>query len=112
MPATVADTTTKGLCSIVAMPMWPKGEGRLAVNRVFLDTDMIVYANDARDAQKQARAMGLVTATMREGTGVISSQVMQEYAVVASGKLRQDPDTVLRQLLLLESFEVIQLRQR
>lgn len=60
------------------------------MNKVFLDTNLIVYANDARDAQKQARAIELVTATMREGTGVISTQVMQEYAVVAVGKLRQD----------------------
>jgi len=79
------------------------------VNKVFLDTNLIVYANDARDAQKQARAIELVHATMREGTGVISTQVMQEYAVVAHGKLRQDPDAILRQLLLLESLEVVQI---
>ena len=46
---------------------------------------------------------------MRDGAGVISTQVMQEYAVVASGKLRQDPDTILRQLLLLETLEVVQI---
>ena len=79
------------------------------MNKVFLDTNLIVYANDARDAQKQARAIELITAAMREGTGVISTQVMQEYAVVAGGKLRQDPDTILRQLLLLETLEVVQI---
>ena len=78
------------------------------MKKVFLDTNLIVYANDTRDAQKQVRAIELVTTTIREGTGVISTQVMQEYAVVAGGKLRQDPDTILRQLLLLESFEVVQ----
>ena len=79
------------------------------MNKVFLDTNLIVYANDARDAQKQTRAIELVSAAMRDGTGVISTQVMQEYAVVAHGKLRQDPDTILRQLLLLESLEVVQI---
>ncbi len=79
------------------------------MNKVFLDTNLIVYANDARDAQKQARAIELVTTAMRDGTGVISTQVMQEYAVVAGGKLRQDPDTILRQLLLLETLEVVQI---
>jgi len=34
---------------------------------------------------------------------------MQEYAVVAGGKLRQDSDTIRRQLLLLESLEVVQM---
>ena len=79
------------------------------MNKVFLDTNLIVYANDTRDAQKQARAIELITTAMREGTGVISTQVMQEYAVVAAGKLRQDPDTILRQLLLLETLEVVQI---
>ncbi|MGD0899483.1 MAG: PIN domain-containing protein [Thermoguttaceae bacterium] len=79
------------------------------MNKVFLDTNLIVYANDTRDAEKHARAIELVTAAMREGTGVISTQVMQEYAVVAGSKLQQDPDTILRQLLLLESFEVVQI---
>ena len=79
------------------------------MNKVFLDTNLIVYANDVRDPRKQARAIELVAAAMREGKGVISTQVMQEYAVVAAGILRQDPDTILRQLLLLESFEVEQI---
>lgn len=79
------------------------------MNKVFLDTNLIVYANDSRDGQKQAQAIDLVSTAMRDGTGVISTQVMQEYAVVASGKLRQDPDTILRQLLLLETLEVVQI---
>ena len=79
------------------------------MKKVFLDTNLIVYANDTRDVQKQTRAIELVTATIHEGTGVISTQVMQEYAVVAGGKLRQDSDAILRQLLLLESLEVVQI---
>ena len=79
------------------------------MKKVFLDTNLIVYANDTRDAPKQARAIELVTATIREGSGVISTQVMQEYAVVAGGKLRQAPDAIQRQLLLLESLEVVQI---
>jgi predicted nucleic acid-binding protein len=73
----------------------------------FLDTNLVVYANDARDPRKQARAIEVITAAMRDGTGVISTQVMQEYAVIAGGKLHQDPDAIVRQLLLLESLEVV-----
>jgi len=75
----------------------------------FLDTNLIVYANDARVPAKQARAIELVARAIRDRTGVISTQVMQEYAVVAGNKLHQDPDTILRQLLLLESLEVVQI---
>jgi len=79
------------------------------LSKVFLDTNIVVYANDARDQHKQARAIEVVTRLMREGNGVISTQVMQEYAVTASGKLHQHPDAILRQLLLLESLEVVQM---
>jgi len=73
----------------------------------FLDTNVIVCANDVRLPEKQARAIEVVTRAIRDGSGVISTQVMQEYAVVAGSKLHQDPDTILRQLLLLESLEVV-----
>jgi predicted nucleic acid-binding protein len=75
----------------------------------FLDTNLIVYANDDRDPQKQVRAIEVITREMRNGTGVVSTQVMQEYVVVAGSKLHQDPDTIVQQLLLLESLEVVQI---
>jgi predicted nucleic acid-binding protein len=75
----------------------------------FLDTNLVVYANDARVPEKQARAIEVVARAIRDRTGVISTQVMQEYAVVAGSKLHQDADTILRQLLLLESLEVVQI---
>ena len=79
------------------------------MSKSFLDTNLIVYANDSRAAEKQTRAIEVIARAMRDGTGVISTQVMQEYAVVAGGKLRQDPDTILRQLLLLETLEVVEI---
>jgi predicted nucleic acid-binding protein len=79
------------------------------VTKVFLDTNVLIYANDSRDPAKQSRAIEVVTECMRERTGVVSTQVLQEYAVVALQKLNQDPDIVLRQLLLMESIEVVQI---
>lgn len=79
------------------------------MTKVFLDTNVLVYANDSRDPAKQSRAIEVVTECMRERTGVVSTQVLQEYAVVALERLNQDLDVVLRQLLLLESLEVVQI---
>ena len=79
------------------------------MKKVFLDTNILVYANDSRDPEKQSRAIQVVTDCMRQCTGVVSTQVLQEYAVVALDKLNQDLDVVLRQLLLLESLEVVQI---
>ena len=47
---------------------------------------------------------------MNDGLGVISSQVLQEYTNTALTKLNQQHTIVLRQLTLLESFEVVLLK--
>jgi predicted nucleic acid-binding protein len=81
----------------------------LDVNKVFLDTNILVYANDHRDRQKQATATRLLAECIGEQRGVISTQVLQEYASVAIYKLHQDTETVVRRLLQFESMEVVQL---
>ena len=75
--------------------------------KVFLDTNVIVYANDARDTAKQERAIDVVTMAIRDATGVVSTQVLQEYVFAASTKLAQNDDAILRQLQALESLEVV-----
>ena len=78
-----------------------------AVAKKFLDTNVIVYANDTRNPAKQDRAIEIVDRVMRERTGVVSTQVLQEYAAVSETKLGQDPDAVIRQLLSLEALEIV-----
>lgn len=77
------------------------------MNRSFIDTNVIIYANDGRDKVRQKRALDIIAQHMRLGTGVISTQVLQEYAHVALNKLHQRQDVILRQLVLLENLEVI-----
>ena len=77
------------------------------MNKIFIDTNIIVYANDKRSTRKQQKAIEIVTTLMKNRNGAISTQVLQEYAYVAIKKLKQSQDVVLRQLKLLESLEVI-----
>ena len=77
------------------------------MNRIFLDTNIIVYANDTRDRKRQKNAIKIIKDLMLQQSGVISTQVLQEYAYVANKKLQQSPDVVMRQLILLETFDVI-----
>ena len=77
------------------------------MSKIFIDTNIIIYANDRRDAGKQKKAQSVVTELMRSGRGVISTQVLQEYASVAISKLGQSEEVVLRQLTLLETLETI-----
>ena len=79
----------------------------MTMGRDFIDTNVVIYANDTRDAARQQRAVALITDAIRRGTGVISTQVLQEYANVALAKLGQRQDVVLRQLALLEQLHVV-----
>lgn len=74
--------------------------------KVFLDTNLFVYANDRRDPDKQRAAIELVGRAIRSSSGVISTQVLMEYAAVAVSKLRQERAAVVRQLLVMERLEV------
>lgn len=75
--------------------------------KIFIDADIIITANDKKDYAKQIKAIELIKKIMRNGNGVISTQVLQEYAITASRKLDQAQNAVLRQLKLLETFEII-----
>lgn len=75
--------------------------------RAFLDTNIIVYANDATDSQRQETALEIIGKHMTSGTGVISTQVMQEYAHTAIRKLGQPMPVVIHQLHLIESLVVV-----
>jgi len=74
--------------------------------KTFLDTNVFVYANDQRDEEKQRRAIAVVSLALRQSTGVVSTQVLMEYAAVALGKLGQARAAVIRQLHAMERLEV------
>ena len=73
----------------------------------FFDTNIVVYANDSRDERKQTLALDLLSQHLIKRTGVVSSQVFQEYASVALAKLKQPIAVVTHQLHLMESFRVV-----
>ncbi len=56
----------------------------------FIDSNLIIYANDCSDSHKQERAIEIIKHLMRTQSGVISTQIMQEYANVALTKLGQE----------------------
>jgi len=80
------------------------------LSKTFIDTNIVIYANDAADVQKQNQAIDIVTGHLRDGLGVISTQVMQEYSVNALGKLKQALPVVMHQLHLLESLETVTIK--
>jgi predicted nucleic acid-binding protein len=55
---------------------------------VFVDTNVLVYARDAGEPLKQARAAEWLAYLWRERAGRISTQVLSEYYVGVTRKLR------------------------
>jgi predicted nucleic acid-binding protein len=60
----------------------PVGEGR-----AFVDTNVLLYAHDTSDARKQPIARGLLEDLWANRTGVLSTQVLQEFYVIGTRKL-------------------------
>lgn len=75
--------------------------------KTFIDTNVIVYANDRADIAKQDRAVTVVSSLIESGTGVVSTQVLMEYAAVATRKLGQSRAAITRQMIVLERLEVV-----
>ena len=74
--------------------------------RSFLDTNVLVYADDKAAPAKQRRALEVITEHRRAGTGVVSLQVLQEYFVVVTRKLQVDARIARRKIELLAEFDV------
>ena len=75
--------------------------------RSFFDTNILVYADDKRAAAKQSRAIELVAEHRRDGTGVVSLQVLQEYFVTVTRKLNVDSPLARRKVEILSEFDVV-----
>lgn len=56
-------------------------------NKVFLDTSILVYAHDASSRGKHDVARHLVTGLWDTGTGLLSTQVLQEFLVTVTRKI-------------------------
>ncbi len=56
--------------------------------RTFVDTNVLAYAHDASEVAKQPPARALLEELWADRSGVLSTQVLQEFYVVATRKFR------------------------
>lgn len=75
--------------------------------RCFVDTNVLVYADDRRDPRRQEIAQQLVSELFAKPSGVISLQVLQEYFAAARSKLGIDATAARRKVELLAQLEVV-----
>ena len=74
---------------------------------VFFDTNILIYADDADAGSKTAVARALLQRAMIDRSGVISTQVMQEFFVIARKKLGLDGAAAKARVELYQSFQVL-----
>jgi predicted nucleic acid-binding protein len=77
-------------------------------DRSFIDTNILIYAEDGSDKRRQLVALGLLKQLHATSKGVLSTQVLNEYCSVAIKKLKLPVHHVRAQLDLFEQFEVVQ----
>jgi predicted nucleic acid-binding protein len=57
--------------------------------RVFVDTNIIVYAYDSSAGAKHSRAAEMLKDLWNTGRGIISTQVLQEFFVTTTRKIKK-----------------------
>ena len=78
--------------------------------RSFLDTNVLLYADDASAGKKQEAAIALLEQGMRVRKAVISTQVLSEYFVNATRKLGITPDVARTMVELYQTMTTVVLR--
>ncbi len=78
-------------------------------DRVFFDTNILVYANDLSEPEKRAKARKLLVDSMKTGNASISSQVLAEFWVTVTRKLPAplSLDHAEKELALLSALNVV-----
>jgi predicted nucleic acid-binding protein len=77
--------------------------------RVFIDTNVLVYADDLDAEAKRDKAQRVLREAMAGGHGVLSTQVLQEFFVIATRKLGIDPEVARRKVELLSTLDVVRI---
>lgn len=79
--------------------------------KVFFDTNILVYAHDSGSPKKQATSRTLLFRSLREGTGVISPQVLSEFFVTVTQKVAQPltEERARKEIVLLSTIASIDL---
>lgn len=75
----------------------------------FVDTNVLVYADDARDLTKRGRARELLRQVLGDRNGKLSVQVLQEYFAAAIDKLGLSATDARSRIEILSHLDVVSL---
>lgn len=62
------------------------------IDRIFVDTNVLVYSRDASEPSKQKKAIAWIAHLWREKNGCVSFQVLNEFYITVTKKLQPGID--------------------
>jgi predicted nucleic acid-binding protein len=74
----------------------------------FVDTNVLVSAEDGRDVRKRAVAVDVLDALWTSGWGVLSTQVLQEFYDSSTRKLKMEPGVARRIVAEYAAWPVVE----
>ena len=77
------------------------------MSKIFIDTNILVYTLDQKNIEKRDRARKIVKKVVESHQPVISTQVIKEFYVVASNKLKADPIVVKNIIHNFHNMEIV-----
>jgi predicted nucleic acid-binding protein len=83
------------------------GERNSTMSKIFIDTNILIYSMDQYDKEKQQACRLLLKSLGNDHSGVISTQVMQEFYAAGIKKLDVDPLQLKDILHSFEHFEIV-----
>lgn len=76
--------------------------------RSFFDSNILVYTDDRAAPEKRLDALQRLFRARREASGVLSTQVLQEYFAVATRKLGVPAGKARRKVEIFSRFDLVQ----
>jgi len=75
--------------------------------RIFVDTNVFIYRFDQSAPAKKAKAVEILSQLESSGTGVVSTQIMEEFYSIATGKVGIPANLALSAISAMDVFEIV-----
>ena len=75
--------------------------------KVFIDTNILIYTMDNYNVGKRDRCRNIIREIIKNQKTVISSQILQEFYVIGTTKLKLDPIFIKNILHTFENMEIV-----
>jgi len=77
--------------------------------KFFIDTNILIYTIDNHYPKKKIISRELIAKLFEDASGIISTQVLQEFYYTAVNKLKSDPKIIKELLKSFEELEIVQI---